>query len=316
MGIFSSKDKQVTNTGPWAPQQPYIQKGFREASKWYDSGGPQYYEGNTVVDRNPLINQSEDALMNYFGSSGVTGLLDSAQGATQNMLGQGPQGYGALFDDPNVGSAYSQLISGDPSPYIKDAADAADADMMESFNRNVVPGIRDNMVLSGHYGGSTRSDMMNERAVDDLTENMSQNRANMYQSSYENAQNRMLGGLGQAESARSGIGNESINRYGQGMSGVPGLFDMNQEALSYPGLVGTDRMNYDQRVLDSDIDRWNYNQNLPLSNLQNYMGLIGGNYGNSGTTVNESRDSAYNVGRGLFKDSSALASLGASFGLF
>ncbi len=312
MGIFSSKQKQAVNTGPWAPQQPYITKGFGEAENWYNSGGPQFFGGQQTVDRSPLINQSEDALMGYAGGDKLQGLLDQGHVATGEMLGGGTQGYGALFGDPFVGDAYQQSISGDPSPYIGEAARAVRDDMAEDYwgTGGTAPQIRSSQIGSGQYGGSTRGDLMNRRGLDELDENQRQATAGMYANAYENAQNRMLQGLGQAESARAGMGAEGINRYAQGMGQMPGLYGLQSDALRVPGQVGSERMAYDQQLIEDEKRKWNYEQNLPLSNLQNYMGLITGNYGTSGNTVNESRDSAYNIGKGLFNDATGVAAMG------
>ncbi len=313
--FFSSKDQAVSSTGPWLPQQPFIKKGFRRANKWYKSGGPQFYEGDLTVDRNPLELSSENALMDYAGGDKIQGLLDSGHQATGDMLGGGYFGYAPLLDDPNVGSAYQRMLSGDPfqNPYLKQTADAADADMMESFNRNVRPAISDNMVFSGQHGGSSRGDLMNQRAIDDLTENMSQNRTNLYGRAYNDALNRQGQGLSLAEGARSGIGRENINRYGQGMSQMPNLYDLQKDTLGLPGRVGLTRRDYDQQLRDDDIERWNYNQNLPLSNLQNYMNLISGNYGSQTNQSRESRDSDYDITKGLISDVGGIASFAAGF---
>jgi hypothetical protein len=328
MDMFGDKTESSQSTtqnvdmGPWSRQQPFIDKGFRAADRWLKSGGPQFYNNQLTADRNPLINQSEDSLMGYFGGSGVQNLLGTGQGAMQGMLGQGPQGYGAIMSDPNVGGAYQQMLSGNPNPYTADAARSVRNDMMEDYSAVGGPAsqIRNAQISSGQHGGSTRGDLMNRRGQDELDENMRQTTANMYQSAHENAQNRTLQGLGLAERARSGMGNEAINRFGAGMSQMPTLFNMQQTALGMPGRVGQARQAYDQQLIDDDREKWDFNQNSRLNNLKNYMGLIGGNYGQSGTTTNsaigdrQSRGSNYDIGKGLFNDAGALASIG--MGLF
>lgn len=316
MGIFSQSQKQASNTGPWAPQQPYIQKGFREASKWYDQGGPQFFPGQLTVDRNPLINQSEDAMMGYAGGSEFGNMMDQSYNATTGNLGGGYFGYDDIFNDPNVGGAYAQALSGDPNPYTADAAAAVRQDMSEDYwgTGGTAQQIRGSQIGSGQHGGSTRGDLMNRRGLDELDENQRNATAQMYNQSYGDAQNRMLQGLGLADQARRGMGAEDLSRYATAMGFVPQQYGMEMTSLGVPGQVGTDRMAYDQQRNLDEQQRWNYNQNLPLSNLQNYMGLITGNYGQSGNTTNESRNSAYNIGKGLFNDAGGLASMFA--GLF
>lgn len=312
MGLFSSKDKQVVNTGPWAPQQPFIIKGFQEARDWYDQGGPQFFPDQLTVDRNPLITGSEDAMMGYAGGDSFRNMMDQSYDTTTGNLGGGYFGYDDIFSDPNVGGAYAQALSGDPNPYTQEAAQAVRQDMAEDYSGvgGIGSQIRNAQVSSGQYGGGTRGDLMNRRAEDELDENMRNVTAQMYNQSYGDAQNRMLQGLSLAEGTRRGMGGEDLSRYATAMGYVPQQYEMEMGALGVPGQAGADRMAYDQQLLQDDITRWNYNQNLPLSNLQNYMGLVTGNYGTSGSTVNESRDSAYNIGKGVFNDAGGLISTG------
>ena len=58
MGGSSSKSGSQT-TEPWAAQQPYLKFGFQQAQNLYNSGGPDYYGGSTVV---PFSRQTEQAL--------------------------------------------------------------------------------------------------------------------------------------------------------------------------------------------------------------------------------------------------------------
>jgi hypothetical protein len=43
---------------------------------------------------------------------------------------------------------------------------------------------------------------------------------------------------------------------------------------------------YGQHLLNSQVDKWNFNQNLPYNKLAQYMGLLlGGNWGTQGTST-------------------------------
>ena len=59
MGSSSSPSRTTTVNEPPAFIQPYMQYGAQQSRALYETGGPQYYGGNTVV---PFSNQTEQAL--------------------------------------------------------------------------------------------------------------------------------------------------------------------------------------------------------------------------------------------------------------
>jgi hypothetical protein len=69
------------------------------------------------------------------------------------------------------------------------------------------------------------------------------------------------------------------NNMMQGLSLAPSI--ANQDYYDAGQLMNAGNMVQQQagNVMQSDIDKWNYNANLPQQNLQNYMGFMGGNYG-------------------------------------
>lgn len=314
MGGSGEGGTKKQTTVPWAEQIPHLKKGMGEAERLYDEGGPQYFEGNTLASRSPLINQSEDAMMGYAGGNEFQDMMDQSYGATTGNLGGGYFGYDDIFNDPNVGGAYQQALSGDPNPYTADAARAMRQDMAEDYSGvgGVGSQIRNAQVSSGQYGGSTRGDLMNRRGQDELNENMVNATAQMYNQSYGDAQNRMLTGLGQAESARAGMGREDLSRYGTAMGFVPQQYSMEMGALGVPGQVGQSRQAYDQAQILADKERWDYNQNLPYTNLQNYLGNTGGSYGSA--TTNSSQAAEKSKAQGAMSGAMSGAMAGASLG--
>ena len=91
-------------------------------------------------------------------------------------------------------------------------------------------------------------------------------------SNYENERNRQMGAAQLAPQL-------AANDY----------FDMAQL-----GNVGAARQSQAQRVLDSDIARFNYNETLPDMLLNDYLARIGGNYG--GTTTGAVNQPLYSNG--------------------
>ena len=65
------------------------------------------------------------------------------------------------------------------------------------------------------------------------------------------------------------------------------------EALSQAGGMMDD---YNQQLINADIDRYNYNQQKALLALQNYNNLIQGSYGGTTTTTGQQSSSGSTLG--------------------
>lgn len=310
MDFFSGKDTQDVNVGPWGPQQGYILDVFRQAQDLQKQGGPQYFPGPTLSERNPLITQGEEGKLAYAGGDEFRNMMDKSYTGTTDRLGGGYFGYNDIFNDPNVGSAYKQALSGDPNPYTADAARAVRQDMMEDYSGigGAAQQIRNAAIGSGQHGGGTRQQLMDRRGQDELNENMTNATAQMYNQNYNSAQDRMLAGMGIAENARQNIGREGLANYGTAMSYVPQQYNMEMGAQNVPIGVGTSRQAYDQATIDDARKRWEYEQQLPYANLDWYQGKVGGNYGQTGTTTTTSSPSPWSVGKELFNTGVGIAS--------
>jgi hypothetical protein len=102
---------------------------------------------------------------------------------------------------------------------------------------------------------------------------------------------------------------------------APVLADQDYTDLGQLSQVGSAQDQYRQSLINADINRYNFNQQAPYNNLANYMRLVQGNYGSSGTqtgTQNSSQTSqTYSSPLDLFSNGlfgAAGKSLGASLG--
>lgn len=81
---------------------------------------------------------------------------------------------------------------------------------------------------------------------------------------------------------------------------APQFAQLDYNNLDALGNVGSLVDNYSQNLLNSDIDRWNYNQNLDMNKLAQYMSMIQGNYGSNSTGTYTPKSSGSNwFGNGL-----------------
>ena len=63
-GGGSSSGTQVQTTVPWSGQQGYLTKGFQAAEKNLNSGGPQFFGGQTYADLSPQTNDALGMMQN------------------------------------------------------------------------------------------------------------------------------------------------------------------------------------------------------------------------------------------------------------
>ena len=67
-GGGSQSTTTVQKADPWSGVQPYLKKGYADATKMYEAntiGGPGYYPGQTYVPRDPLENQAQMEKLGY-----------------------------------------------------------------------------------------------------------------------------------------------------------------------------------------------------------------------------------------------------------
>lgn len=101
----------------------------------------------------------------------------------------------------------------------------------------------------------------------------------------DQADNTLAGGLGNLYN-QTYYNNYNTERGNQNaaMGYAPTLANQDYTDLSKLSDVGSAQDTYNQSVTDANVNKWNYNQNLPYNQLAQYAGLINGNYGMSGST--------------------------------
>lgn len=187
-------------------------------------------------------------------------------GATTNMAQQ-LQTDRALQGDASVNAGRNLLtstINGDylnSNPYL-DANFAAGAGQITNAYNNAVQG-QTSSFAGGNRLGSGMQNYYQGQQNDTLAKNLGDLYSKTYYADYNNERGNQMGAASMAPTY-----------------GAAGLTDLS--ALSD---VGTAQDTYSQNVVNSDVDKWNYNQNLAQNKLANYMNMIQGNYGQSSTTT-------------------------------
>jgi len=146
------------------------------------------------------------------------------------------------------------------NPYL-DANFAAGTDAITKAYNGAVNQNTAGAVGSGRYGSGMQM-FANGQAQDTLAKNLN----NLYGQTYYNNYNTERGNQQAMAGQAAGIAGSDYTDLGK-------LSD-----------VGSAQDQYSQAVTDADVNKWNYNQNLPANKLGQYMGLIQGNYGGSSST--------------------------------
>lgn len=206
------------------------------------------------------------------GAAGYAGGVGSA--LTQDVIRNDRS-----FMDPN------NIFNPDNIPGFRRAQEGVVTNMNNNLQRNVLPGIRSGSVATGSFGGSRQGIAEglaigeNNRAIGDTLAGMNMNAYNS--------------GMDRANSAAA----RAPQTYGLGLAP--------SNTLSQ---VGDQYRSDEQRGIDANMARWNFEQLAPLLNLQNLQGLTGtaGQYG--GTTTGQ-QTSNMSGGNGIMAPLGGLMSL-------
>lgn len=197
----------------------------------------------------------------YYPGSTVAGQSPNTQSA-YNMMAQTTQ------NNPLQAASQQQVgntINGNylnSNPYLDATFNTGASQIANSYNQTV-NGQNSGFEKGGRYGSGMQAYYKNQ-ADNTLGQNLQQYAANTYNQNYQNERTNQLNA---ATSGSGAVQNQGI---------------ANANAL---GTVGSAQDQYAQNLVDANVNQWNYNQNLPQNKLQNYMGIIQGNYGGQSSTT-------------------------------
>ena len=271
--------KQVSE--PWDAQKGYLKDIFAEAQNLYNTGqlAPDYYAGNTVA---PQSQWTQDALqMQADRAMNGDASIGTAKGAMDNITSgnalAGNAGLNALNEMTTAVNPYSTAL-------LNDAVGQANAQIDSGFS-----GV-------GRYGSGAHENAKAD-SVADLTNQFYSNAYNQQMQAAQNA----------AQAYNTGIGQQVVA--GQTAQQLANQAYTDAAALSEAGGVKDD---YQQQLINADIDRYNYESQQPLTALSNYNQLIQGTYGGTSTTTGQQQSGSL-LG-GALGGAASGAALGSMFG--
>lgn len=166
----------------------------------------------------------------------------------------------------------SDLLRPDANPYLAQTANAAIQPIVNQLTQSILPQISGGAIQAGGFGGD-RQGVFEAKAVDDFTRNVGNITSGIYSNAYSQGLDTMLQGL-------------ALSPQTLGLQTLPS---------SILQSVGAGETAYDQALLDDEISRFNYEQNLPWMNLERYTNLLNP-YTGFGSSTSESGQNPLTAG--------------------
>ena len=293
----------TTRTEPYEEQKPYLVTGFERAEDLYTTGKmtPSYFPGTRIAPFDPATVDAQIAGMTYATGPRPANLQAGAETTQLGGLqyGRDLMDYGTAMRSPMTAagysnltpftdSQYSSLLSGEVDTSVfNPLADAYRSEAMGQLTGEILPGIRSSLVQY-QPGGSTRGDIIQANAVSAANQRVTDNLGRAMFDAYGDAQARRMGaaqlglgaqqfGIGQG-STGAGIGASYLGQY-------PTIMSAPLANISAMDRIGQQRQGMEQRGIDSAMQRYEYESQLPTIGLQNYLAAISGDYGSSVTAT-------------------------------
>jgi hypothetical protein len=234
----SSPQRTTTTTEPPEFIRPFMEYGAQQSRALYETGGPSYYGGNTVV---PFSQQTEQALAGT-----------EARALNGSPVNQAAQSYATGI----LGSTPTSQFGGASNPYL-------DA----QFNR--AADATQQRLQSGFAGNGRNIEAARPAASQELNDLAT----GIYGGAYENERNRMAEDLARQRSTQFGVA-----------SMAPQLANQDYVDLNALQGVGGQVEDLAGNLMQDQAARWDFSQNAPQMNLDNYISRVTGAYpGQSGT---------------------------------
>ena len=319
---MTTNTSSQTISTPWAPAVPYIKQILRQSAKLYSQGGPQYTPWAQVAGFTPQQQAAQQGILNYAQSQGTQDFINQYQGSVANALSGGPNNYlgqvqqptlnalaGYLGNNNLAGNAgvLNQMAYGNTSnPYLGQQVQGQMQALSNQFASQTLPALRRAAVGGGTFGSSRNA--LSEGMAAAALDAQSQQLANqMYMGDYQTQEQNRLASLGQmakqqgqyatnAANLLSGAANNWGNAVQAGLGNYTNALNMPLEMLNQIYNVGTDQYNQSQRELADATARWNYQQQLPWTNLNNMKSILDAYAGMGGTGSSSSMTSQVTPG--------------------
>lgn len=178
------------------------------------------------------------------------------------------------------------------NPYLDSMYDRAASAVTRNFREGTAPGIDSAAINAGRYGSNAWGNLR-DSANDQLGRSLEGLATNMYGGNYDQERTRQMATLGLAPSLA------------------------NQDYVDAQRLMGAGTLTEGKQQQQLDANRQYYDEfyNRPFTDASRFMGLINGNYGQSGTSSSQQPMYGGNTAMNMLGGGLAGAGLGSALGL-
>lgn len=167
----------------------------------------------------------------------------------------------ATAGNPLLGQASGEIgkilrgeyLDPNSNPGFQGALSAAVRPVTDAFRDVVMPGIDSSFSSAGRYGSGAQLGAYSD-ATQDMARSVGDISSNMAFHAYGNERNNMMNAIPMAQ----------------------GLAAEDWKNISMLGLAGQGLDEYQQRLIDAERERYNYDANKDMAFTQNYIGMLGG----------------------------------------
>jgi hypothetical protein len=281
----------TTNSSPWVGQQPYLNQVMQGASNQYfdQAGNPSAsVAGFTPMQQQAMQGTQSVANGTNFGNAATVN--NAAGNYTNNLLN------GQYLNANPGNSAFSQFANGsmvNSNPYQTGALNAANDAITRAYQTATAPQTASAFEGSGRYGSGAYNQATSQNQQN-LATQLGNTDASMLNSMYQNNMQNMLQG---AQGLSSNY-NTAAQQQLQGSVNAPNVVNSYNAALSNLYNMGGNQQALNQAQI-----------NAPWTLLNNFSGLIQGNYGGS-----VSQPYYKNTAAGALGGAASGAAIGSTFG--
>ncbi len=287
---------QTTNSSPWSVQQPYLQNAFSGAQSALNSANANYSTpSGFVAGLTPSQQATFQSMINFGLNGSPTVGADTSSGTA--LTGAGANATtGALtslgaFDPSSTNNTGANITAANQYVAGQNIPAQVQADMLganQEAQQVTLPGIDQSAAGSGNIN-SSRTGIADGLVQQGLAEQAgalgAQLQGNAYNTGLQLAENTnqannaanlsAFGTLGSLGNSTVGTG---VNAGSAGISNQGNLF-----TLATAG--GQGQQSGQQDIYSNELAGDQYSQTAPFTALQNYLGLVNGNYGGTSTTT-------------------------------
>jgi len=267
----SDTQTTIQKSEPWAQQIPYL------------TGDPKKGIVGLFPEANRLY-QSAGPL--YYQGRTVADMSPERAAALAAQAARAQSGSpltaaGAAELGKTLGGAYLNA-----NPYLQSAIDAASRGVTRNYQDAVAPGIDSAFSLAGRYGSGAHV-AAHDAAEKNLAAQLGDLAGNLGNQGYAAERANMLNAL----------------------NAVPAYAQADYGDIAQLADVGRQREAMAQALINDQIARWNFEQQMPADKLAQYAQLIRGDFGGTQSTT-----APYSSGAGILGGATSGAGLGSMFG--